>query len=94
MSIPTATPIEITRRRLAALLLAVTASASTLTWAVTAAADTAAEPVRTGQTAAGRALPIVVADAYHGVGTIVCPDGAEPIQVADSYHGVGAAVCP
>ena len=36
----------------------------------------------------------LVADAYHGVGFTVCPDGAQPINVADSYHGVGATVCP
>ena len=40
------------------------------------------------------AQPIAVADAYHGVGITVCPDGAQPISVADSYHGVGVTVCP
>jgi hypothetical protein len=38
--------------------------------------------------------PIIVADAYHGVGFMVCRRrGAQPVTVADSYHGVGVAVC-
>jgi hypothetical protein len=47
----------------------------------------------TGRVVAG-AQPIAVADAYHGVGVTVCPDGPRPINVADSYHGVGATACP
>jgi D-alanyl-D-alanine carboxypeptidase len=38
--------------------------------------------------------PIVVADAYHGVGFIVCPNGETPVTVADAYHGIGIVVCP
>lgn len=117
MSIATsvAAHVEVTRRRLAALLVAATAAAAAFTWAVaTVAIDTTAEPTRTPTPAiqyatlgipldpipvpAGRvvadAQPIVVADAYHGVGITVCPDGAQPISVADSYHGVGVTVCP
>lgn len=48
--------------------------------------------------AAGRlvgsdAQPIIVADAYHGVGFMVCRDDARPATIADSYHGIGIAVC-
>jgi hypothetical protein len=39
------------------------------------------------------AQPIVVADAYHGVGFMVCPRDTQPVTVADSYHGVGIAAC-
>jgi hypothetical protein len=39
------------------------------------------------------AQPIIVADAYHGVGFMVCPRDTLPVTVADSYHGVGIAVC-
>jgi hypothetical protein len=39
------------------------------------------------------AAPIVVADAYHGVGFTVCRNGTDPIIVADAYHGVGVVVC-
>ena len=37
--------------------------------------------------------PIVVADAYHGVGFLVCRGDADPIAVADANHGVGVSVC-
>ncbi len=37
---------------------------------------------------------IAVADAYHGAGISVCPDGERPLAVADAYHGTGTAVCP
>jgi hypothetical protein len=40
-----------------------------------------------------RAEPIVVADAYHGVGFTLCPNGTELTTVADSYHGAGVTVC-
>jgi hypothetical protein len=40
------------------------------------------------------AQPIVVADAYHGVGVLLCPDGTQPVEIADSYHGVGITACP
>jgi hypothetical protein len=46
------------------------------------------------QPIAAGAQPILVADAYHGVGITICPDGALPLQVADAYHGVSAIVCP
>ena len=52
---------------------------------ITAAADA---------TAAASAGPIVVADAYHGSGFAVCPNGERPVAVADSYHGTGITVCP
>ena len=44
-------------------------------------------------TVAGARRPIVVADAYHGVGVVVCPDGTQPTNVADGYHGVGVTLC-
>ncbi len=117
MSITTTVPapVEITRRRLAGLLVTATAAAAALTWAVTTVAiDTTAEPSRTttpaiqyatlgiplgpipvpaGQVVAD-AQPIAVADAYHGVGITVCPDGERPVTVADAYHGTGTTVCP
>jgi hypothetical protein len=45
------------------------------------------------QIIAAEAKPIVVADAYHGVGFEMCPDGTAPVKVADAYHGVGFSVC-
>jgi hypothetical protein len=39
------------------------------------------------------ARPITVADAYHGVGIMVCPTGTRLVEVADAYHGVGLSVC-
>jgi hypothetical protein len=52
----------------------------------------------TATTAAGQlidydAQPIIVADAYHGVGFMVCQRDTQPVYVADSYHGIGIAVC-
>jgi hypothetical protein len=38
--------------------------------------------------------PIAVADAYHGTGFGVCPNGERPVAVADAYHGTGTTVCP
>jgi hypothetical protein len=38
--------------------------------------------------------PIIVGDAYHGVGFTICPNGTKPVDVADGYHGVGISVCP
>jgi hypothetical protein len=40
------------------------------------------------------AQPIAVADAYHGAGFVVCPNGERPVAVADAYHGTGTTVCP
>ncbi len=37
------------------------------------------------------AQPITVADAYHGVGFMVCPLDAQPVTVTDGYNGVGNA---
>ena len=52
----------------------------------------------TATTAAGQlvdydAQPIIVADAYHGVGFMVLRRDTQPVTVADSYHGIGIAVC-
>jgi hypothetical protein len=58
------------------------------------------KPLGTPLTPAARQLvtadaqPIVVADAYHGVGILLCPDGTQPVEIADSYHGVGTTACP
>jgi len=46
-----------------------------------------------GQVVTADAQPIVVADAYHGVGILLCPDATQPVEVADSYHGVGTTAC-
>ena len=117
MSITTTVPapVEITRRQLAGLIVATTAAAAALTWAVaTITIDTTAEPARTTTPAiqyatmgiplgpipvpaarvVAAAHPIAVADAYHGVGITLCPNGAQPINVADAYHGAGTSVCP
>ena len=53
-------------------------------------------PVRAAAdaTVAASAGPIVVADAYHGTGFVVCPNGERPVAVADAYHGTGTNVCP
>ena len=53
-----------------------------------ATASSAAAPL-----VASNAQPIIVADAYHGVGYVVCHDGEQPTTVADAYHGVGVIVC-
>jgi hypothetical protein len=84
----TAKPI---RRRVARVLAGVTALATAVTWTETAAVATATESV--SQIVAADAEPIVVADAYHGVGFEICPDGSAPLKVADAYHGVGVTVC-
>ena len=47
-----------------------------------------------GQAVTADAQPIVVADAYHGVGILLCADGTQPVEIADSYHGVGTTACP
>ena len=106
-------PIEITRRRLGGLIVAVATTAATLTWALTAVAiDTTPEQTRTttatrqdvpaaksAATAVTTQLvdsdsqPIIVADAYHGVGFTVCLGDAQPVSVADSYHGVSVTSC-
>ena len=113
-TVPTTT--EITRRRMAGVIVGVAAATAALTWALTAVAiDTTPEPTRTtpttiqhaalgnplgvsftpaaGQVVAADARPIVVADAYHGVGVTVCPHRQEPVNIADGYHGVGVTVC-
>jgi hypothetical protein len=105
-------PLGITRRRLAGLLVAATATGAAISLTVTTVIDDTAAPAHATtalsqyaipavpitaplrqQVAAG-AQPIVVADAYHGVGIIVCPDGSQPLRVADAYHGVGTTMCP
>jgi len=47
-----------------------------------------------GEVVTADAQPIVVGDAYHGVGILLCPDGTQPVEIADSYHGVGTTACP
>ena len=118
MSITTTVPapVEITRRRLAGLLAAVTAAAAAVTWTVaTVAIDnhrptrprhhpllavrrpwqpTRPDPVPADATSSPTPGPIVVADAYHGAGFVVCPNGEQPVTVADAYHGTGTTVCP
>jgi hypothetical protein len=37
--------------------------------------------------------PIIVTDAYHGIGVMVCRTARRLVKIADSYHGVGIAVC-
>ncbi len=98
-----------TRRLFAGLIVATIATASAGGWALTAAATGPTDEPSTAATvedvtadrpaaiASGlmptAARPIIVADAYHGVGFTVCRSGTEPIVVADAYHGVGFTVC-
>jgi hypothetical protein len=90
-------PVELSRRRLTGLLAVVTAATAAVTWTVTTiVGDDAAEPVQATTADAmvsARAAPIVVADAYHGVGLFVCSNGEPPVAVADAYHGTGITVC-
>jgi hypothetical protein len=72
-------------RRLPGLIAGVFAIMTAFAWMPTAAA---------GDTIAVDNKPIVVADAYHGVGFEVCRDGSAPLKVADAYHGIGVIVCP
>jgi hypothetical protein len=56
--------------------------------------DTGPEgPRAAGELVDEDARPITVADAYHGVGIMVCPTGTRLVEVADAYHGVGLGVC-
>jgi hypothetical protein len=56
--------------------------------------DTGPEgPRAAGELVDKDARPITVADAYHGVGIMVCPTGTRLVEVADAYHGVGLGVC-
>ena len=56
--------------------------------------DTAPERPRAAEELVDEdARPITVADAYHGVGIMVCPTGTRLVEVADAYHGVGLSVC-
>ena len=66
----------------------------------TTTTTTAVEDATVGRPAAmasalvpAAARPIIVADAYHGVGFTVCRNGTDPIIVADAYHGVGIILC-
>jgi hypothetical protein len=72
-------------RRLAAGLIAGVIAIAT--------AITSVAPAAAIDTIGGDNEPIVVADAYHGVGFEICPDGSAPLKVADAYHGVGVTVC-
>jgi hypothetical protein len=47
-----------------------------------------------GQLVTTDAQPVAVADAYHGLGILLCQDGTQPVEIADSYHGVGTTACP
>jgi hypothetical protein len=98
-----------TRRLVAGLIVTTIATASAGAWALTAAASeptdepaaaAAVEDVTVGRPAAmasdllpTAARPVVVADAYHGVGFTVCRNGTDPIVVADAYHGIAVVVC-
>jgi D-alanyl-D-alanine carboxypeptidase len=73
---------------LAASVLAVTAAATAAASSDGSPTEPAAPSLRTGQSA-----PIVVADAYHGVGFMVCAGGRQLVTVADAYHGTGVAQC-
>jgi hypothetical protein len=96
--------IQIKRRHLLGLVLAVAALAAALTWATVsivlddqtddggAPARAAAAPAIANPVAV-EDRPIAVADAYHGVGVMFCLDDRQPVTVADAYHGVGVAVC-
>jgi hypothetical protein len=79
----------ISRHGLAGLLAVVTAASAAVTWTVTTTPIDNADAAETAS-----AAPIVVADAYHGVGFIVCTNGEQPVAVADAYHGTGTIVCP
>ena len=97
MSISTtvAAPSEISRRRLAGLLSAVTAATAAITWtATTVAIDTTAEhtPTTTPAIQYGT-LGIPLGAPITALAGQVVAD-AQPIVVADSYHGVGITVCP
>ena len=89
-----------TRRHRVAITIATAALATTLTGAHPAdATDEPSEeptPTPTGhaqQLIAPDARPIIVADAYHGIGVIVCAENKRPVTVADAYHGIGVTVC-
>jgi D-alanyl-D-alanine carboxypeptidase len=79
-------------RRKAAIAL--TASVLAVT-AATAAASTDGSPIEPAAPSLrpGQSSPIVVADAYHGVGFMVCASGRQLVTVADAYHGTGVARC-
>jgi hypothetical protein len=81
------------RTRKAAVALA--AGVLVVTAAATAAASSDGSPIEptAGSLGAGRSNPIVVADAYHGVGFVVCTGGRELVTVADAYHGIGITHC-
>jgi hypothetical protein len=98
--------IQIRRRHLLGLILAVAALMAALTWATVTIVDDDSTPdrvVRPAAPAAAAAVanpvavedrPSTVADAYHGVGVRYClEDGLRPATVADVYHGIGIAVC-
>jgi hypothetical protein len=63
-------------------------------WPQEAAPGAAAVRPASDELVAVESRPIVVADAYHGVGTMACRSGAQPVIAADAYHGVGVTVCP
>jgi hypothetical protein len=97
--------IQIKRRHLLGLVLAVAALAAALTWATLsivgddhtddggAPAAPAAAVVASAHAVAVEDRPIHVANAYHGVGVMFCLDDRQPVTVADTYHGVGVTVC-
>jgi hypothetical protein len=72
------------------------ARTTTATWQYGALGNPLGLPITTAAdaTAAADSTAIVVADAYHSVGIIVCPNGDQPVNVADAYHGKGTTVCP
>jgi hypothetical protein len=66
-----------------------------VTAAATASASSDGSPTEptASSHAAGQSNPIVVADAYHGVGFVVCTGDRELVTVADAHHGIGIARC-
>ena len=87
------------RRHLVAIVIAAAALPATLTGAPAVATDEPSEePTLTPteqaeQLIAPDARPITVADAYHGIGVMVCAENKRLVTVADAYHGIGVAVC-
>ena len=72
------------------------ARAATTSWQYGAVDNPLGMPITptADATVAAGAGPIVVADAYHGAGFVICPNGERPVAVADAYHGTGTTVCP
>jgi D-alanyl-D-alanine carboxypeptidase len=81
------------QRRKAAIALATGVLAVTAAATAAAASDGSPTEPAAPSLRSGQSPPIVVADAYHGVGFMVCAGGRQLVTVADAYHGTGVARC-